>query len=544
MLDNLTGATGFDSSQALSYDGAPAGLTGNQIPTVNYVLSVVNGGAVTFDQQVVSAQTMGENVTALDHIYLKESDNKWWKVDADLTATFAGLQRGIALATTSADSTCAVSISGPTSGFSGRTPGAKQYASNTAGAISETPGTNTVFVGWALSATSILFAPYGRDIPSGGEKDALAGGSTFGTPSSTNKYITQEYLSSATGLPVVRVYTAPAVSDGGTTTQFDITNPAGTTFRYTHDGTGTNITINSTTFPVGQRVTINGTDFNAANQGNFVITGSGTNYFEVTNASGVVQSNVDKGATGTIHVGSVYHFFATSTTRFDITDSGGGVFRYTWDGTGTDPVITAARVPAGTVVNLGAQNFTAANNGLFVVTGSGANYFEVTNASGVAEVDKTVGTGWFEYGTSWTKPTGIKYAVVEVQGAGAGTNLVGGTSYFSNTAQIVSATGGTSSVGSGSGGDINIFGQNGGAGDASEGIDGQGGASFFGGGYGRGATVADADGLAAGGYARRLIAAASLDSSVEIGIGTVGTSVPLIGAVTGNGVVIVTEYYS
>lgn len=43
-------------------------------------------------------------------------------------------------------------------------------------------------------------------IPTTGENDALAGGSTFGTPSSTNKFITQDYNSSATGLPVVRTY--------------------------------------------------------------------------------------------------------------------------------------------------------------------------------------------------------------------------------------------------------------------------------------------------------------------------------------------------
>jgi hypothetical protein len=44
------------------------------------------------------------------------------------------------------------------------------------------------------------------DLPTSDEKAALAGGSTFGTPSTTNKFITQEYNSSATGLPVVRTY--------------------------------------------------------------------------------------------------------------------------------------------------------------------------------------------------------------------------------------------------------------------------------------------------------------------------------------------------
>lgn len=87
---------------------------------------------------------------------------------------------------------------------------------------------------------------------------------------------------------------------GATTTQFDITNPSGTTFRYTYDGTGTDPNISSTTFPVGMYVLIASVNFNAANNGIFRVTGSGTNYFEVTNASGVVESNKTIGAGGSI----------------------------------------------------------------------------------------------------------------------------------------------------------------------------------------------------------------------------------------------------
>ncbi len=83
-----------------------------------------------------------------------------------------------------------------------------------------------------------------------------------------------------------------------------------------------------------------------------------------------------------------------STTQFDITNTSGTTYRYTWDTTGTDPVISATTVPVGTYVLIGAQNFNSANNGLFVVTGSGTNYFEVTNASGVVESNKTIGTGY------------------------------------------------------------------------------------------------------------------------------------------------------
>ena len=84
----------------------------------------------------------------------------------------------------------------------------------------------------------------------------------------------------------------------------------------------------------------------------------------------------------------------SSSSQFDITNPSGTTFRYTWDGTGTDPTITATSVPVGSYILLGAQNFSTANNGLFVVTGSGSNYFEVTNASGVVESNKTIGTGY------------------------------------------------------------------------------------------------------------------------------------------------------
>ncbi len=186
--DLISGTTPLNAAAPLGYDGAPAGLTGNQLATVTYVLGVVNGGTVTFDKQIISNQTSGESVTANDIVYFKEADAKWWKADADLTATFNQLQLGVVQETVGADATCSVAISGPVGGFSGLTPGAKYYLSNTAGAISTTPGSTSVFIGWALNATTIIFTP---EI-----NGALAG--SQGVPSSANKYVTQDNLS--TGL--------------------------------------------------------------------------------------------------------------------------------------------------------------------------------------------------------------------------------------------------------------------------------------------------------------------------------------------------------
>jgi len=191
MNDILTGATQLDVNAPLGYDGAPGTLTGNQLATVTYVLGVVNGGAVTFDQQIISNQTSGEAEAINDVVYFKEADAKWYKADADLTTTFDQLQIGVCktVAATS-NVTIQVAISGPVSGFTGLTAGAKYYLSNTAGAITTTPGTNSVFIGWALNTTTLLFNPILKTLPTQKEKDALAG--SLGTPSTTNKYVTQD----------------------------------------------------------------------------------------------------------------------------------------------------------------------------------------------------------------------------------------------------------------------------------------------------------------------------------------------------------------
>ena len=82
-----------------------------------------------------------------------------------------------------------------------------------------------------------------------------------------------------------------------------------------------------------------------------------------------------------------------STTQFDITNPTGTTFRYTWDSTGTNPGTLQNLISVGGSIVVNAQNFTAANNGTFTITAVAATYFEVTNAAGVAENNKTIGTG-------------------------------------------------------------------------------------------------------------------------------------------------------
>jgi hypothetical protein len=77
---------------------------------------------------------------------------------------------------------------------------------------------------------------------------------------------------------------------GDTTSQWDVTNPAGTTFRYTYDGTGTAPSFAMLT--AGTSILNISDGFAAGNLGVFTVTAVAATYFEITNAAGVVESNV------------------------------------------------------------------------------------------------------------------------------------------------------------------------------------------------------------------------------------------------------------
>lgn len=112
--------------------------------------------------QVVIAGTAGETVALGNLLYFKESDQRWYKSDADADLTANKVKLGIALGagTAGVGITSGVVIKGYVSGLSGLTAGAKLYVSGTAGAIaSTTPGAIQRFIGWALSTTTLMFTP-------------------------------------------------------------------------------------------------------------------------------------------------------------------------------------------------------------------------------------------------------------------------------------------------------------------------------------------------------------------------------------------------
>jgi hypothetical protein len=206
VADILRGQLDLDGSTPIGYDAEPTLTDREQIATVGYVIDTAAGGTVAFDSQVI-AGVGGESIVAGNLVYFKTSDQEWYLTDADTAATVEGVQLGIALGTGSDGVPVAggIQISG-TYTTTGLTAGSLYYAGNTAGAISASAGTIKQVIGIALSTTKLLLIPRNPQNTSTRQKDALAGGGDFGTPSGTNKFVTEEFLFSDETVPVVRTY--------------------------------------------------------------------------------------------------------------------------------------------------------------------------------------------------------------------------------------------------------------------------------------------------------------------------------------------------
>lgn len=167
-----------------------AGIATDSNDVVNYAtaLSMLTGS--TSVNRIQVAGTAGENLTVGNLVYLKLADGLWWKCDADTAATVENIVLGIAQATTTAAASISggVLLQGLDTNQTGLTDKTTYYASNTAGAISSTPGTTEVTLGVSRSTTSLLFIPRYNQQLTEDQQDALAG--TVGTPSGSNKFVT------------------------------------------------------------------------------------------------------------------------------------------------------------------------------------------------------------------------------------------------------------------------------------------------------------------------------------------------------------------
>lgn len=118
----------------------------------------IKAGQPVIASDFIMSLLAGENITAQDAVFIKVSDGKIYKCDADDLTLMDFV--GFAQETVTIGNAVTVRIADKMDGFSGLTIGARYYLSGTAGAITSTAPTNIKSVGVAVSATEILMDSY------------------------------------------------------------------------------------------------------------------------------------------------------------------------------------------------------------------------------------------------------------------------------------------------------------------------------------------------------------------------------------------------
>ena len=182
----LQGIDGISSTNPLKYLTAPTLSNGNELATVDYVLSVVTGGTVTTDA-IIIAGVADEDLVEKESVYLKEN-GRWEKTDAKDSAKSLGIV-GIAVEDAVSGAGFKVILRGIQE--NSLVSGSEYYLSDTPGELSTTPGTVSVFVGKANSAGDLIVTHIpGIQTVTAEQKQALAG--TKGDVGDKNRYVTDD----------------------------------------------------------------------------------------------------------------------------------------------------------------------------------------------------------------------------------------------------------------------------------------------------------------------------------------------------------------
>lgn len=401
-------------------------VNSTEIANREWVLSVVNGGAVSTSSLIVSG-TAGETVSAGLVLYFKVADGLWYKASSAASATTDYLLLGVAQGSGTVGNpvTGGVLLKGIDAHQTSLSQGTIYYLS-TGGAISSSAGTIERAVGQASSTTALNFDPMFFYTPTALQKAALAG--YRGTPSSTNTFLTS-----------VAVFNAP-------TDQTQNTQNAVVTVGEADSTTKHNLLAQSFT-PTGAR--IRGVRlYKTADTGSF--TGTVTVALQAnsagapsgSNLASVTISNADYEALGTpapfdaifgteytgITTGSLYWIVISTSTSDNAnhpnvgSNSAGGYasgstkYKNTTDGWVAIATIDLYfQTLLGTVGSIG--------------TGDSNGFIPAEIIPFTTPVVNTYTSG----SNTWTKPTSsnFKFAVVEVQGGGAGGGGASGSNYSS-----------------------------------------------------------------------------------------------------------------
>lgn len=167
----------------------------NDLTRLSYVQTLVLGVLTTIN--VIVPGKAGETISGAGKgIYFDETDNEWKLWDADVAATVNNVLLGISQGAGVDGGAIlnGVLLQGVDENQSGLTEGDVQFASNTAGGISSTPGTIEVTVGIAKSATELYFAPRFNQQITEAQQDALVGNNTDIAVGTGNLFVTQTGL--------------------------------------------------------------------------------------------------------------------------------------------------------------------------------------------------------------------------------------------------------------------------------------------------------------------------------------------------------------
>lgn len=269
VADIIGGHDTLDGSSPLSYDTTPTLSDGKQLATVAYVLSVVTGGTTFFSSQIIQG-TAGETVAAPKVGYFKASDQEWHIADSATLATYDRVRLGIFQGSATVGGGVPVQLSGLVSGLSGLTPGSKYYL-GAAGAISTTPGTASVLIGYAISSTTLLLE--------------------IGTSQSPN-YIQKDFLSGVTGMVVP--YLGSAAPTGFLLCDGSLVSRTTYAALFAVVGTSFGAGDGSTTFALPD---LRGRALVGAGTGtrSLTISGNAANVLTVTGASNIAQNGLQTG---------------------------------------------------------------------------------------------------------------------------------------------------------------------------------------------------------------------------------------------------------
>ncbi len=388
----------------------------------------------------------GETLAIDTLVYFDAATSTWKKCDADTAGTVEEILLGVTrgAGTTGNAITNGVTIFGEhTASTALFTANTVYYASNTAGLFSSTPGTNTVTLGIARTTTKIYFAPRYNQQLTEDQQAALAG--TVGTPSGSNKYVTNDDTTGSGS--IVRSSLLPVVKFGGTGADGALAIASGTT---TIDLAGaqvfvknyTSISITGTGALAFSNPHANGSIIILKSQGNVTVTSSTVPAIDLRNLGAAGgAAGIDTASAGNSGTSFSYNpggGEGGSRSSLGTDGTGGNSVNSVYSAYRKMPLLIAGGGGGGGAANGGTGGAGGRGaGGLYIECAGALNITSTINASGTVGANAGAGTSGFNY--------------VQDGAGGGGSYTNGGNGVHSAASQ------GASGGGGGGGGSIVIL---------------------------------------------------------------------------------------